>query len=81
MDSLENSVIQDRFLRAKARTQEAPSQACGAAHVSSQDRYVITHTSEDEGASPGGKHLGLRPEEKPYHVTDRICPKGPYLRI
>lgn len=77
MDSLENSVIQDRFLRAKARTQEAPSQAFGAA----QDHYVITHKSEDEGASPGGKHLGLRPEEKSYHVTDRICPKGPYLRI
>lgn len=69
-------------MRAKARTQEAPSQAFGAAHVSSQDHYVITHSkSEDEGASPGGKHLGLRPEEKSHHVTDRIYPKGQYLRI
>lgn len=60
----ESLVIQNWFVRAKARSQEALSKAFGAAHISNQGHYEIT---EDEGASPGGKHLVLKLKVLPCH--------------
>lgn len=48
---------------AEARSQGPPLKAFEAAHVSNQNHYEITYKSEDEGASPGEKHLVLRPRE------------------